>query len=40
MEAILNLYEELYDKQRLVICCDERPCQLLEDVRDPLPMGR
>ena len=38
MEALLDLYEEPYDPLRPVICFDERPCQLLEDVRDPLPM--
>jgi hypothetical protein len=40
MEAVLNLYKELYDEHQPVICFEERPCQLLEDVRDPLPMGR
>jgi hypothetical protein len=39
MEAVLNLYKELYDEHQPVICFEERPCQLLEDVRDPLPMG-
>ena len=38
MEALLDLYEEPYDRQRPVICFDERPCQLLEDVREPVPM--
>ncbi len=38
MEAVLDLYEEPYDPLRPVICFDERPCQLLEDVREPLPM--
>ena len=38
MEEILDLYEEPYDPKRLVVCFDERPCQLLADVRDPLPM--
>lgn len=38
MEALLDLYEEPYDSKRPTICFDERPCQLLEDVRDPLPM--
>jgi transposase len=27
-----------YDPNRPVVCFDERPCQLLADVRDPLPM--
>ncbi len=37
MEAVLDLYEEPYDEKRPVVCFDERPCQLLADVRDPLP---
>jgi hypothetical protein len=36
MEAVLDLYEEDYDPKRPVVCFDERPCQLLTDVRDPL----
>jgi hypothetical protein len=38
MEALLDLYEDPYDPNRPLICFDERPCQLLEDVREPLPM--
>jgi hypothetical protein len=38
MEEILDLYEEPYDPKRPVVCFDERPCQLLADVRNPLPM--
>ncbi len=38
MEAVLDLYEELYDPKRPVVCFDERPCQLLAEVRDLLPM--
>jgi hypothetical protein len=37
MEAVLDLYEEPYDEKRPVVCFDERPCQLLGDVREPLP---
>jgi len=36
MEEVLDLYEEPYDAKRPVICFDERPCQLLADVREPL----
>ena len=36
MEEILDLYEEPYDEKRPVVCFDERPCQLLAEVRDPL----
>jgi hypothetical protein len=38
MEEVLDLYEEPYNALRPVICFDERPCQLIGDVRDPLPM--
>ena len=38
MEAVLDLYEEPYDPKHPVVCFDERPCQLLAEVRDPLPM--
>lgn len=37
MEEVLDLYEEPYNEKRPVVCFDERPCQLLADVRDPLP---
>jgi hypothetical protein len=39
MEKVLDLYEELYDPLRPVVCFDERPCQLLAQVRDPLPIA-
>ncbi len=38
MEDILNLYEQDYDASRPLICFDERPCQLIDDVIQPLPM--
>jgi hypothetical protein len=34
MEEILDLYEEAYDPKMPVICFDERPCQLLAEVRE------
>jgi hypothetical protein len=38
MEAVLDLYEEPYDEKRpVVVCFDERPCQLLAQVREALP---
>jgi DDE superfamily endonuclease len=37
MEQVLDLYEEPYDPKKPVVCFDERPCQLIGDVRDPLP---
>jgi hypothetical protein len=36
MEEVLDLYEEPYDEKRPVVCFDERPCQLLAEVREPL----
>jgi hypothetical protein len=38
MEEVLDLYEEPYDPKKPVVCFDERPSQLLADVRDPLLM--
>jgi hypothetical protein len=37
MEDILDLYAEPYDPQRPVVCFDEKPLQLLEEVRVPRP---
>jgi DDE superfamily endonuclease len=39
MEEVLDLYEEPYDPRRPMICFDERPYQMLSEVRDPLPMA-
>jgi hypothetical protein len=39
MEEVLDLYEEPYEEKRPVVCFDERPCQLLADVREPLGLG-
>ncbi len=39
MEEVLDLYEEPYDPPLPVVCFDERPCQLLAEVRDPLPIA-
>jgi len=36
MEEILDLYEQPYDPNRPVVCFDERPCQLLAEVRESL----
>jgi hypothetical protein len=38
MEDLLDLYEEPDDPMRPRVCFDERPCQLLGDCRQPLPM--
>lgn len=38
MEYILAVYEMPYNPQLPIICMDEKPYQLLGEVRDPLPM--
>lgn len=37
MEDVLDIYELPYDPIYLVACMDEKPYQLLDDVREPLP---
>jgi hypothetical protein len=39
MEEVLDLYEEPYDPKRPVVCFDERPCQLLAEIRESLRLG-
>ena len=38
MEDVLDLYAEPFKPWRPVICFDERPCQLLADTREMIPM--
>jgi hypothetical protein len=38
MEDVLDVYAEPYNPLRPVVCTDERPCQLLDNVLEPLPM--
>lgn len=38
MEDVLDIYERPYDPQRPQICFDERPCQLLGDIVQPIHM--
>jgi len=38
MEDVLSVYARPYDKNRPVICMDEKPYQLLSHIREPLPM--
>lgn len=38
METILHLYQLPYDPMYPVVCIDERPCQLIEQTTDPMPM--
>jgi hypothetical protein len=37
MEDVLAVYAQPYDPTRPVVCMDEKPCQLLGQVRDPIP---
>lgn len=37
MEDILDVYELPYSPMHLVVCMDEKPYQLLENIREPLP---
>jgi hypothetical protein len=37
MEDILDLYQKPYDSEVPLVCMDEKPVQLLEDVREPIP---
>lgn len=37
MEDVLDLYAEAFDPRRPWVCFDEKPYQLLSDVRAPLP---
>lgn len=39
MEDILDLYCLPYDEAYPVVCMDEKPYQLLEEVRQPIPMS-
>lgn len=38
MERVLDCYEKPYDPSYPVICFDERPCQLIEDILQPMPI--
>lgn len=38
MEHLLYLYHLPYDPQQPIICFDERPCQLIEDILVPVAM--
>jgi DDE superfamily endonuclease len=38
MEKVLDYYERSYDENYPVVCFDERPCQLIEDVLQPIPV--
>ncbi len=38
MEDILDLYSQPFDESLPVICMDEKPLQLLDESREPIPM--
>ncbi len=38
MERVLDCYERPCDPNYPVVCFDERPCQLIEDILQPMPM--
>jgi hypothetical protein len=38
MEDVLDVYQQPYDPAIRVICMDEKPYQLLDEARQPLPM--
>lgn len=38
MEDVLEVYRRPYDPEMPVVCLDEKPVQILSDVRDPLPV--
>jgi DDE superfamily endonuclease len=38
MEDSLTLYEQPYEPRQPVVCVDERPCPLLDEVLVPIPM--
>ncbi len=39
MENILDIYEKPYDEKNPVLCFDERPSPLIEDILTPIPMS-
>jgi hypothetical protein len=40
MEQVLHTYSLPYDPQHPVVCFDERPCFLIGDVLQPIPMSK
>jgi hypothetical protein len=40
MEKVLDYYEKPYDQSQPVLCFDERPCQLIEDILQPMPIEK
>lgn len=40
MEDVLEVYSRPYDENRPVICMDEKPFQLLDDMIEPIPLSK
>lgn len=40
MEDVLDVYQQPYDPECPIICMDEKPYQLLDETRNPIPMKR
>ena len=40
MEAVLQIYSRNYDASYPVVCFDERPCQLLDNILTPVAPGQ
>lgn len=38
MEDILDLYQQPFDEAHSVVCMDEKPYQLLDETKTPIPM--
>ena len=38
MEKLLDLYEKEYDPKKPLICFDERPCFLIDNIIQPIEM--
>lgn len=40
MEDVLDVYSRPYNEKYPVVCMDEKPFQLLDDMLEPIPMGK
>lgn len=40
MEDVLEVYARPYDEKRPIVCMDEKPFQLLDNMLEPIPMGK
>lgn len=40
MEDVLEVYSRPYNENQPVVCMDEKPFQLLDDMLEPIPMGK